>query len=43
MRLQRATQLANPNWQDLIGSENTNSVTLPIWSPGAEFFRLVKP
>jgi len=41
-RLQRATSLVPPNWQELIGSENTNAVSLPIWG-GPEFFRLVKP
>ena len=41
-RLQRATRLANPDWLDLIGSENTNRVTLPMRA-GPEFFRLVKP
>jgi len=41
-RLQRATRLTNPDWQDLIGSENTNTVTLPTWG-GPEFFRLVRP
>lgn len=42
MKLQRATSLANRHWQELIGSENTNAVSLPIWG-GPEFFRLVKP
>ncbi len=41
MRLQRATSLTNPDWQDLIGSENTNVVSLAIWG-GPEFFRLAK-
>ncbi len=41
-RLQRTTSLTGPLWQDLIGSESTNSVTLPIWG-GPEFFRLAKP
>ncbi len=30
------------DWQDLLGSENMNRVTLPIWG-GGEFFRLVRP
>jgi hypothetical protein len=42
MRLQRATSLSNPNWQELLGSETTNAVSLPIWS-GTQFFRLIKP
>lgn len=42
VRLQRATSLTRPDWQDLLGSETTNSTTLPIWS-GSEFFRLVRP
>jgi Fe-S cluster assembly ATPase SufC len=42
MTLQRTTSLTNPDWADLLGSEATNRVTLPIWS-GNEFFRLRKP
>ena len=42
VRLQRATRLANPDWQEVLGLENTNRVTLPIGS-GSEFFRLEKP
>lgn len=42
MKLQRTTSLANPDWQSLLGSENTNSVSLPIWGE-SEFFRLIKP
>jgi hypothetical protein len=41
-RLQRSTSLAHPNWQELVGSENTNRVTLPLWD-GPEYFQLVKP
>ena len=41
MKLQRTTSLANPDWQDLLGSENTNAVFLRIWG-GSEFFRLAK-
>lgn len=41
MTLQRATSLPNPDWQDLLGSETTNAVSLPIWG-GPEFFRLMK-
>ena len=42
MKLQRATDLTQPDWQDLLGSEKTNRVTLPVWE-GHEFFRLVRP
>lgn len=42
MKLQRTTSLINPDWQDLLGSERTNFVSLPIWG-GSEFFRLKKP
>jgi hypothetical protein len=42
MRLQRATSLTQPHWQDLMGSELTNNVSMPMWS-GPEFFRLVRP
>ena len=42
MKLQRATGLARPDWQDLLGSEKTNRVTLPVWG-GNEFFRLIQP
>ncbi|MBM3883816.1 MAG: hypothetical protein FJ387_29620 [Verrucomicrobia bacterium] len=41
-RLQRATRLTNPDWQDLSGFEGTNTATLPA-NGGAEFFRLVRP
>jgi hypothetical protein len=41
-RLQRATQLANPDWRDVVGAEATNNVTVPIDGPSA-LFRLVKP
>jgi hypothetical protein len=34
--------IAEPNWQDLLGYEGTNTATLPIGS-GPEFFRLVQP
>jgi hypothetical protein len=40
-RLQHSTSLTAPNWQELIGFENTNRVTLPL-RIGSEFFRLVK-
>jgi hypothetical protein len=40
--LQRATSLTNPDWQQLLGSDQTNNATLPVWS-GNEFFRLVEP
>jgi hypothetical protein len=42
MTLQRATDLTNPDWVGLLGSETTNRVALPLWS-GNEFFRLMKP
>jgi len=42
MRLQRTIWLTNPDWQDLIGSEGLNEITLPQWS-GSEFFRLARP
>jgi hypothetical protein len=41
-RLQRATRLANPDWQDLPGFEGANTATLTA-RVGAEFFRLVRP
>jgi hypothetical protein len=41
-RLQRSTSLTDPEWQDLIGSENLTEITLPQWN-GSEFFRLAKP
>jgi hypothetical protein len=41
-QLGRATRLENPDWTPLLGSEQTNRVTLPLWG-GNEFFRLVKP
>jgi hypothetical protein len=40
MTLQRATDLTNPDWQDLVGSQNTNLFTRPFWG-GSEFFRLI--
>jgi len=42
MKLQRTTSLANPDWQDLVGSEGSESAEFPLWS-GQEFFRLVNP
>ncbi|MEI6785449.1 MAG: hypothetical protein WCQ21_31505 [Verrucomicrobiota bacterium] len=42
IRLQKSVSLAAPDWHDVLGTENTNSVTLPIGS-GSGFFRLVKP
>jgi hypothetical protein len=41
-KLQRATSLTQPDWQEKLGSEKTNRVVLPIWD-GNEFFRLVRP
>jgi len=40
-RLQRTADLRNPVWQDVSGSETTNSMTLSL-SAQNEFFRLVK-
>jgi hypothetical protein len=41
-RLQRATRLTNPDWNDVPGSEATNNIILPIEGASA-FFRLAKP
>ncbi len=42
IRLQRTASLLPPDWQDVAGSEVTNTVSLPLTEPTA-FFRLVKP
>jgi hypothetical protein len=42
MKLQRATSLINPDWQDMQGSEEMSGVELPLWG-GQEYFRLLKP
>ncbi|MBI3417875.1 MAG: putative Ig domain-containing protein [Verrucomicrobia bacterium] len=42
MKLQQAPTLTNPVWQDVPGSETTNTITLHIAGSSA-FFRLVKP
>jgi hypothetical protein len=42
MKLQRATRLTNPDWQDVVSSETTNRLSLLINDPRA-FFRLFKP
>jgi hypothetical protein len=42
IRLQKCTNLAIRVWQDVAGSEHTNTVTLPIRG-GSEFFRLLRP
>ncbi len=42
IRLQRTASLLSPDWQDVAGSEVTNTVSLPLTEPAA-FFRLVKP
>jgi formylglycine-generating enzyme required for sulfatase activity len=39
MKLQRATSLENPEWQDLPGSETMTSAELQVWG-GPEYFRL---
>jgi len=39
MKLQRASALTNPVWQDVAGSELVNRLTLPLEGP-TEFFRL---
>ncbi len=41
-RLQRATDLINPDWRDVPGSEATNNITLPVEGSNA-FFRLARP
>jgi len=41
--LQRTANLGAPDWQLVPGSATTNRMTVPISSPGAEFFRLIKP
>jgi|SRR5579859_679956 len=41
-KLQSATSFINPVWQDVAGSQTTNSVTLPFQN-GSVFFRLAKP
>ena len=41
VRLQTATNLADPDWQDVPGSEGMNSINLPV-TDGPAFFRLVK-
>jgi hypothetical protein len=40
MKLQRASRLAEPDWQEVAGSESVTSVTLPVTEAGAAFFRL---
>lgn len=42
MKLERTTNLTNPDWQFIAGSETTNQMALPIGSDNA-FFRLVEP
>jgi hypothetical protein len=42
MRLQRATSLVPPDWQDVPGSDTSTNVAIPAVH-AAEFFRLVKP
>jgi hypothetical protein len=42
VRLQKATNLTSPTWEDVAGSEGTNTVSLPMTDATA-FFRLVKP
>ncbi|MCZ7638949.1 MAG: hypothetical protein M5U12_24585 [Verrucomicrobia bacterium] len=42
MKLQKTPTLASPYWQDVRGSENSTSFTLPATEASA-FFRLTKP
>lgn len=42
MKLQRASSLANPNWQLVAGSDATNWLTVAVGSTNT-FFRLVEP
>lgn len=41
VRLQKATNLVSATWEDVVGSEGTNTVSLPM-TMAAAFFRLVK-
>jgi len=41
-RLQQAARLFQPDWQNVLGSESTNNLTLPI-RDGSGFFRFTKP
>jgi hypothetical protein len=40
-KLQKATSLLNPNWQEVIGSNGASSANEPI--SGAAFYRLLRP
>jgi sugar lactone lactonase YvrE len=42
IKLQKTTNLANPDWQDVPGSEGVSQIELPC-AEAAAFFRLVKP
>lgn len=42
MKLERTTNLTNPDWQFIVGTETTNQIALPIGNDNA-FFRLVEP
>jgi len=42
IQLEKATQLSDPDWQDIDATENGNSLTLPA-SEGHGFFRLLRP
>ena len=42
IRLQNATNLLNPIWQDVPNTQGSNSITLPL-GPNQEFFRLTGP
>jgi hypothetical protein len=42
MKLQRATTLTHPVWQDVPGSAAVNSITIPL-GRGPEYYRLVLP
>lgn len=40
MKLQKATQLSKPDWQDIPGTESVTSVTIPRTDAATAFFRL---
>ena len=42
VRLQNATSLVNPTWQDVPNTQGTNAITVPI-GPSPLFFRLTGP
>ena len=42
VRLQNATSLLNPTWQDVPNTQGTNTIAVPI-GPNAQFCRLTGP